>query len=123
MAKAKGNRSKLFTYPGGGHSLHVDKNNNLGPYFYFIQDSVTAFFVEELIPKPVKITQDTNDHLVYKLSGGDVKSLYWKAENGIILSTNGRQARIIFLPDGNKKRIIVSGTYRNGIGFKAELVL
>ena len=47
MAKNKGNRSKLFTYPGGGHSLHVDKNNNLVPYFFFIQDSVTAFFVEE----------------------------------------------------------------------------
>lgn len=123
MAKAKGNRSKLFTYPGGGHSLHVDKNNNLVPYFYFIQDSVTAFFVEELIPKPVKITQDTNDHLVYKLSGGDAKSLYWKAENGIILNTSGQQARIIFLPDGSKKRIIVSGTYRNGIGFKTEFVL
>ena len=123
MAKAKGNRSKLFTYPGGGHSLHVDKNNNLVPYFYFIQDSVTAFFVEELIPRPVKITQDTNDRLVYKLSGGDVKSLYWKVENGIILSTSGRQARIIFLSNVGQKRITVSGTYRNGIGFKTELVL
>ncbi|MBO4615108.1 MAG: alpha/beta hydrolase [Bacteroidales bacterium] len=123
MAKAKGNRSKLFTYPGGGHSLHVDKNNNLVPYFYFIQDSVTAFFVEELIPDPIKIVQDTNDRLVYKLNGKDVKSLYWKAENGIILSTSGRQARIIFLSDGGKKRITVSGTYKNGIGFKTELVL
>ena len=123
MAKVKGNRSKLFTYPGGGHSLHVDKNNNLVPYFYFIQDSVTAFFVEELIPKPIKIEQDSNNRLVYKLNGGEIKSLYWKAENGIILSTSGRQAQIIFLPDGGKKRIIVSGIYKNGIGFKTEIVL
>ena len=123
MAKAKGNRSKLFTYPGGGHSLHVDKNNNLVPYFYFIQDSVTTFFVEELIPDPIKIVQDTNDRLIYKLNGGEVKSLYWKTENGIILSTSGRQAKIIFLQDVGKKRIIVSGTYKNGIGFKTDIVL
>jgi len=119
MAKNKGIRSKLFTYPGGGHSLHVDKNNNLVPYFYFIQDSVTAFFVDELIPEPVKIIQDSNDKLKYSVSGGKTKAIYWKAENGIILSSNGRQARIIFIGTGTK-RVTISGTYENGIGFRYE---
>lgn len=121
MAKAKGNRSKLFTYPGGGHSLHVDKNNNLVPYFYFIQDSVTAFFVEELIPEPISIERDNSDQLCYKIKGGNITDIYWKVENGIILSINGKQARIIFLPTkSDKKKIVVSGRYSNGIGFKKE---
>ena len=121
MAKVKGNRSKLFTYPGGGHSLHVDKNNNLVPYFYFIQDSVTAFFVEELIPSPVSIERDKTDKLCYKIKGGNIAQIYWKTENGIILESNSRQARIIFLPSQNKKKIIVSGRYNNGIGFYKEV--
>ncbi len=120
MAKAKGNRSKLFTYPGGGHSLHVDENNNLVPYFYFIQDSVTAFFVEELIPAPISIERDKSDKLCYKIKGGNIAQIYWKAENGIILESNKKQARIVFLPSQNKKKIIVSGRYSNGIGFRKE---
>ncbi len=121
MAKAKGNRSKLFTYPGGGHSLHVDKNNNLVPYFYFIQDSVTAFFVEELIPSPISIVRNKSDKLCYKTKGGNIAQIYWKAENGIILESNGQQAKIIFLPSQNKKIITVSGRYKNGIGFYKEV--
>ena len=120
MAKAKGNRSKLFTYPGGGHSLHVDKNNNLVPYFYFIQDSVTSFFVDELIPEPIRIVHDNTDLLCYKIEGGNTTELFWKIENGIILGINGRQARIILLPNSDGK-IVVSGRYSNGIGFKKEL--
>lgn len=121
MAKAKGNRSKLFTYPGGGHSLHVDKNNNLVPYFYFIQDSVTVFFVEELIPAPISIERDKSDKLCYRIKGGNIAQIYWKAENGIILESNKKQARIVFLPSQNKKKIIVSGRYNNGIGFSKEV--
>ena len=121
MAKAKGNRSKLFTYPGGGHSLHVDKNNNLVPYFYFIQDSVTAFFVEELIPDPVSIERDKTDQLCYKINGSNTSETFWKVENGIILESKGRQARIIFLPSKTGRKIIVSGHYSNGIGFCKEV--
>jgi len=122
-AKALGNRSKLYTTPGGGHSLHVDKNNKLVPYFYFIQDSVTSFFIDELIPKPAKIVHDKNDALSYYISGGNIKDIYWKAENGIILSTAGRKARIIFLPAACTKRVIVSGHYSNGIGFRKEIII
>ena len=121
MAKAKGNRSKLFTYPGGGHSLHVDKNNNLVPYFYFIQDSVTAFFVEELIPAPISIERDKSDQLCYKIMGGSIADIYWKAENGIILESDNKQAKIVFLPTKNERVIIVSGHYSNGIGFWKEI--
>lgn len=122
MAKSKGNRSKLFTYPGGGHSLHVDKNKNLAPYFYFIQDSVTAFFIEEIIPDPVNIEHDNTDQLCYKINGDNTTNIYWKTENAIILSVNGRQARIILLPNLTGK-IVVSGQYSNGIGFKKEIIL
>lgn len=121
-AKSKGNRSKLFTYPGGGHSLHVDKNNNLVPYFYFIQDSVTAFFVEELIPNPIRIQRDNNNPICYTAKGGSVSEIYWKVENGIILETNGRQAKIILLPSAERKKIVVSGRYSNGIYFRKESV-
>ncbi len=121
MAKNKGNRSKLFTYPGGGHSLHVDKNNNLVPYFFFIQDSVTAFFVEELIPAPINIERDKSDPLCYKIQGGNTSDIYWKVESGIILDSNGRQAKIIFLPSKSGRKIVVSGHYSNGIGFKKEV--
>jgi len=120
IAKAKGNRSKLFTYPGGGHSLHVDRNNKLVPYFYFIQDSVTAFFVEELIPEPISIIHDNTDLLYYKIIGGSTSEIYWKADNAIILNNNGRQARIILLPISNGE-IVVSGRYSNGISFKKTI--
>lgn len=123
MAKAKGNRSKLFTYPGGGHSLHVDKDNNLVPYFYFIQDSVTAFFIEELIPDPIRIEHDKSDKLCYRIKGGNIAQIYWKAENGIILETGKKQAKIVFLPSKSLKKIVVSGHYNNGIGFRKELVI
>ena len=121
MAKAKGNRSKLFTYPGGGHSLHVDKNNNLVPYFYFIQDSVTKFFVDELIPAPISIERDKSDQLCYRIKGGNIADIFWKVENGIILESNKKQAKIVLLPSKNSKKIIVSGHYGNGIGFLKEL--
>ena len=120
MAKSKGNRSKLFTYPGGGHSLHVDKNNNLVPYFYFIQDSVTAFFVEELIPDPIRIERDKNNPICYKVKCANIREIYWKAENGIILESSSRQAKIILLPCAEQKKIIVSGRYSNGIYFSKE---
>ena len=121
MAKAKGNRSKLFTYPGGGHSLHVDKDNNLVPYFYFIQDSVTKFFIEELIPAPISIEHDKSNQLCYRIKGGNIADIYWKVENGIILESNKKQAKIVFLSSKNSKKIIVSGHYSNGIGFLKEL--
>ena len=121
-AKALGNKSKLFTYPGGGHSLHVDKNNNLVPYFYFIQDSVTAFFVEEIIPDPVKITQDKKDKSIFYSNSNKIKDLKWNAENGIILEYDKKHARIIFLGKGSHI-ICVSGHYSNGVEFFKELTL
>ena len=121
-AKSNGNRSKLFTYPGGGHSLHVDDKNNLVPYFYFIQDSVTAFFVEELIPSPISIEHSRSNPLKYEVKGSAVSEIYWKVDNGIILSRNGKQAEIIFLPGSGRKRIVVSGRYKNGIGFYKEYI-
>lgn len=121
-AKSLGNKSKLFTYPGGGHSLHVDKNNNLVPYFYFIQDSVTAFFVEEIIPDPISISQDSKDKSVFHTNSKDIKDLRWKADNGIILESDQKHAKIIFLGNSDKS-IYVSGHYSNGISFLKKFTL
>lgn len=121
-AQSLGNRSKLFTYPGGGHSLHVDDNNKLVPYFYFIQDSVTAFFIEEIITDPVKITQDKNDKSIFLSNSKKIKDLKWKADDGIILESDKNHAKILFTSHGSKK-IYISGHYNNGIGFCKELTL
>ena len=102
--------------------MHVDKDNNLVPYFYFIQDSVTTFFVEELIPDPICIERDKNNPICYKAMGGNVSEIYWKAENGIVLETNGKMAKIILLPGVVPKKIVVSGRYSNGIYFRKESI-
>lgn len=121
-AQTLGNKSKLYTYPGGGHSLHVDENDNLVPYFYFIQDSVTAFFIDEIITDPVKITQDANDKSIFRSNSEKIKDLKWKADDGIILESDKKHAKIIFVSKGSKK-IYISGHYNNGVGFHKELTL
>ncbi len=120
-AESLGLKNKLYTKHNCGHSLHIDENKNLCSYFYFIQDEVTAFFVEELIPSPVKIVQDKFNPHNFIIEGKNIKQLHWKVDNGIILENDKNHAKIILLPTSSTHKITVSGYYNNGIGFCEEI--
>ena len=122
-AQELGIRSKLHTFQGQGHALHLDENRNLNENFYTIQNEITDFFYNELIPNPVYIVQDKNDIQIFTIDTTDVASYDWKIVGGIPIEESKGKIRASWFDDEESQMLRISGYYKNGAGFNDEFVL
>lgn len=118
-----GIRSEMHTFHGQGHALHLDENRNLNENFYTIQNEITDFFYDELIPYPVKICQDESDVQLFTIDTTDVVKVDWNVVGGFPIEESKGKIRASWFEDELNHELRVSGCYKNGAGFEDVFVI
>ena len=122
-AKELGIRSKLYTFEGEGHALHLDEDRNLNENFYIIQNEIADFFYQEINPYPAYITQDENDIQLFTIDTTDVASADWDVDGGLVINRSKGVIRVSWFDDARCHKLKVSGYYKNGVGFEDVFVI
>ena len=122
-AKELGIRSKLHTFQGEGHTLHLDENRKLNENFYTIQNEMVDFFYEELNPYPVYIVQDKHDMQLFTIDTTDVLVADWNVVGGLSISESKGAVRASWFDDDLCHELRVAGYYKNGVGFEDVFVI
>lgn len=121
-AQQLGLRNKLYTFRGVGHAPHVDQRNRPTAEFYFIQEHITDFFLEEFIPSNTELRRDENAPQRFCLNASGLKEVCWKVEGGFILQSDSTCARAVFV-EGVPHSLRVSALWKNGASgvFSADM--
>lgn len=120
-AQSIGLHEEMHTLEGLSHAPQEDKNGNLTPTFYFIQEKTGEFFYPEIVNDNVKLLSSLQSPQYYIATGSDIAQLNWKVEGGIILSAESNSAQVVWLSDTATHKISISGCYTNGAAFKKTL--
>ena len=114
-AQKRGIRSRLHTFPGAGHALHLNDDHSPNPErSSLLRDSIAAFFYEELVPQQAVIIADAALPGHYSVRHGAVA--HWHVEGGFILQKEGGDIYVAWIPDV-PHLLEASGYYTIGIGF------
>ena len=122
-ANELGIRSVLHTFPGQGHTLHLDENRKLNENFYTIQNEMVDFFYDELVSNPAYIIQNIDDFQLFTIDTTDVVIADWSVIGGISIEENKGAIRASWFDDEPVQELRVSGYYENGAGFEDVLVI
>ena len=122
-ANELGIRSVLHTFPGQGHTLHLDENRKLNENFYTIQNEMVDFFYDELVSNPAYIIQNKDDFQLFTIDTTDVVVADWSVIGGISIEENKGVIRASWFDDAPVQELRVSGYYSNGAGFEDVLVI
>ena len=122
-ANELGIRSVLHTFPGQGHTLHLDENRKLNENFYTIQNEMVDFFYDELVSNPAYIIQNIDDFQLFTIDTTDVIVADWSVIGGISIEENNGAIRASWFDDEPVQELRVSGYYENGAGFEDVLVI
>ena len=122
-ANELGIRSVLHTFPGQGHTLHLDENRKLNENFYTIQNEMVDFFYDELVSNPAYIIQNKDDFQLFTIDTTDVVVADWNVIGGISIEENKGAIRASWFDDEPVQELRVSGYYANGAGFEDVLVI
>lgn len=116
-ASELGLRSKLYVFPNAGHALHLNPDRSINHKNYnMIQDSMAAFFYEEMVPRAARLYQDRGNSRHFEIEPSGVRDVRWKVDNGFVLRHTDTEVWVVWLQDEGR-RIEASGHYRNGLGF------
>ncbi len=121
-AKSLGMKSYLYKVDGGKHSLHLDANRALSPYFNdTIMPVMTRFLCEEMVGgKSVHLKQDGS--WIKALGTDNVAELHWQVKGGIVLNhQDNNKVKVLLFGDAPHHSIKAGGKYRNGIEFKVSV--
>ena len=118
-----GIRSKLHTFDGKGHGLYLDNKRNLTDDFYVIQNEITEFFYDELMPHPVYIIQDEEDNQLFMIDTSNVATADWCVVGGVSMHETKGSIRASWFDDEELQELRVSGSYTNGAGFEDVFVI
>ena len=123
-ARKIGRRSKFYSFPGAGHALHLNPDRSINQANYrFIQDSIAAFFYDELVPLPVKVEQSREDARHFFVDNPTVRQVMWQAKGAFVLRQTDTDVWLVW-PETTVQRIVeASGHYANGIGFTTRVEL
>lgn len=113
QAQKLGYRSEFYTFEGAGHAPHVDKDNMPKQEFYFIQSHIRDFFFREFVPQAAGIRRVPGEPQWFRVDGENISKVFWKAEGGFILQTQGNSARVVFMADSPHK-LHASVLWENG---------
>ena len=117
QALALGMHSELHTYPNGPHSLHMNNDGTLSDYFHVIQDTTTVFLYRQLVPTQVELVELPDGPQWFGMTNSTaLQSFSFKVEGGVLLQTDKDKMRAFFFADAPEHKILVSGTYLNGVG-------
>lgn len=122
-ANELGIRSVLHTFPGQGHTLHLDENRKLNENFYTIQNEMVDFFYDELVSNPAYIIQNKDDFQLFTIDTTDVIVADWNVIGGISIEENKGVIRASWFDDEPVQELRVSGYYANGAGFEDVFVI
>ena len=122
-ANELGIRSVLHTFPGQGHTLHLDENRKLNENFYTIQNEMVDFFYDELVSNPAYIIQNKDDFQLFTIDTTDVIAADWNVIGGISIEENKGVIRASWFDDEPVQELRVSGYYANGAGFEDVFVI
>ncbi|MBE6337742.1 MAG: alpha/beta hydrolase [Lentimicrobiaceae bacterium] len=122
-ANELGIRSVLHTFPGQGHTLHLDENRKLNENFYTIQNEMVDFFYDELVSNPAYIIQNKDDFQLFTIDTTDVVVADWNVIGGISIEENKGVIRASWFDDEPVQELRVSGYYANGAGFEDVFVI
>lgn len=121
-ARQLGYRNEFHTFKGAGHAPHVDKNNQLTPEFYFIQEHITDFFYGEFVPPATAVRSEPASPQWFRLDGEGLADVRWKVEGGFIIDASDNGARVVFV-EGIPHELRASALWKNGAArvFSADL--
>lgn len=112
-ALKQGNQAQLVTFSGYKHSPHVDPSNkSLNDNFFIIQDMMSDFFYDIVVPDKPEIVEDNGRYYVrpYPLATS------WQVEGGTILEANGNAVRVEWINNAPKRSLTASTTMPYGTG-------
>ena len=118
-----GIRSRLLTFSGKGHGLYLDNKRNLTDDFYVIQNEITEFFYDELMPHPVYIIQDEEDNQLFMIDTSNVATADWCVVGGVSIEETKGSIRASWFDDEELQELRVTGCYTNGAGFEDVFVI
>lgn len=114
-----GRRSKFFTFPGEGHSLHHYSDGKWNQHnFEIIRDRMSEFLYEEVVGPPAQILEDSTNSRHYYIAHDRVGSVYWQVEGGLIMRLKDNEIWVVWQEDQPIHQLRATGRYRNGFGFE-----
>ena len=111
-AQQLGYRTEFHTFKGAGHAPHVDKDNQPTQEFYFIQSHIRDFFFREFVPQTAGIGRVPGEPQWFRVDGGGLEKVFWKADGGFVLQTEGNRVRVVFV-EGRPHRLQASTLWKN----------
>ena len=111
-----GHKAHLVTFSGLKHSPHVNPaTKELNENFYIIQDMMSDFFYDLVVPEKPEIVEEENH---YSMSPKPLATR-WQVEGGVILDTENDTVKVAWIKNAPKRSITASVAMPYGTGFKA----
>lgn len=108
-----GHDAQLITFVGYKHSPHLNPDTKaLNNVFYVIQDKMSNFFYELVVPEQMKIVEENNCYSV----SPEPLSASWQVEGGVILSSEHNKVNVAWIQNAPKHSITVSAAMPYGVG-------
>ena len=115
QANRLGYQSRLVTFSGCKHALHLDpKTKDLNDNFFVIQDVMSDFFYSIIMPEELEIAEEGSS---YSLRPQPIATS-WQVEGGIILNESDSHVEVQWIKNAPKRSITASATLPYGLGFK-----
>ena len=113
-----GHKAHLVTFGGYKHSPHVDSNKAFNDNFFVIQDMMSDFFYDIVVPQKPEIVGE-NDHYYVRPYPLETS---WQVEGGVILSSEGNAVEIAWIKNAPQRNITVSALMPYGVGLTETMV-
>jgi hypothetical protein len=115
-----GHKAQLVTFAGYKHSPHVDpKTKKLNDNFYIIQDMMSDFFYDIIVPEKPKIFGENSYFAVLP----QPLSTRWEVEGGVILEEYDNIVKVAWFNNAPKRSLTASATIAYGIGLDMKKVI
>ncbi len=113
QANRLGYQTRLFTFHGCKHALHMDpKTKELNDNFFVIQDMMSDFFYSIVMPEELVIVEEGSS---YSLRPQPIATS-WKIEGGIILNESDNHIEVQWIKNAPRRSITVSAALPYGLG-------
>ena len=112
-----GYKAQLVTFSGYKHSPHVDPaTKELNENFFTIQDIMSVFFYNIIVPQPPEIIEENNYYYVrpYPLATS------WQVEGGVILESKGNNVKVAWINNAPQHSITASTLLPRGLGINTK---
>ena len=110
----------FYPIEGGRHSPYTDSDGNINANYYFIQNKIQAFFLQELSGNTA-ISYNKKNPTKFTINNTNVKSMNWKVDGGFITGYDNRTITVLWCSDKSKHSVSASGTLKNGATFNKTI--